>query len=61
MGASFWSDFQNDDELIVGTVSRSDIALFCGILMLIMAMVGTCTGRLPGRFGDVSSRTKDPK
>jgi hypothetical protein len=47
--------------MTAGTDIRSDIALFCGILMLIMAVVGTCTGRLPGRFGDVSYRTKDPK
>jgi ABC-type microcin C transport system permease subunit YejE len=32
-----------------------------GMLMLAMAVIGTCTGKLPGRFGDVSYRTKDPK
>jgi hypothetical protein len=29
--------------------------------MLVLAVVGTFTGKLPGRFGDASSRTKDPK
>jgi hypothetical protein len=41
--------------------TRSDIALFFGILMSVMAVGGTFAGRLPGRFGDVSSRTKNPK
>ena len=41
--------------------SRADIALFCGILMLAMAVAGTCIGKLPGRFGEVASRTKNPK
>jgi hypothetical protein len=40
---------------------RWDIALGFGILMLVIAVFGTCTGKLPGRFGDVSSRTKNPK
>ncbi len=29
--------------------------------MFVMAVAGTCTGKLPGRFGDASSRAKDPK
>jgi hypothetical protein len=29
--------------------------------MSVMAVVGTSTGKLPGRFGDVSSRAKEPK
>ena len=29
--------------------------------MLAIAVVGTCTGKLLGRFGYVGSRTKDPK
>jgi hypothetical protein len=41
--------------------TRSDIALFCGILMLVIAVGGTCAGKLPGRFGDVSSRANNPK
>jgi hypothetical protein len=41
--------------------SRADIALLGGILMLAMAVYGTHTGKLPGRFGDVSYRTKNPK
>lgn len=41
--------------------SRADIALFFGILMLAIAVAGTCAGKLPGRFGDATYRTKDPK
>jgi hypothetical protein len=40
---------------------RNDILLFFGILMLAIAVVGTCIGKLPGRFGYVGSRAKDPK
>ena len=40
---------------------RAYIALFFGILMFVMAVAGTCTGKLPGRFGDVSYRAKNPK
>jgi hypothetical protein len=29
--------------------------------MFVFAVGGTCTGKLPGRFGDVSSRAKNPK
>jgi hypothetical protein len=29
--------------------------------MFVMAVAGTCTGKLPGRFGDVSYRAKNPK
>jgi hypothetical protein len=29
--------------------------------MSVMAVGGTLTGKLPGRFGDVSTRAKDPK
>jgi len=43
------------------TFSRADIALFCGVLMLVMAVGGTFAGKLPGRFGEVASRAKDPK
>ena len=39
---------------------RAYIALFGGILMSVMAVAGTCTGKLPGRFGDVSYRAKNP-
>ena len=41
--------------------TRPDIALFFGILMSVMAVFGTLTGKLPGRFGDVSSRAKNLK
>jgi hypothetical protein len=41
--------------------TRPDIALFCGILMFVIAVGGTCAGKLPGRFGEVASRAKDPK
>jgi len=41
-------------------LTRVDIALFFGILMFVMAVAGTCTGKLPGRFGDVSFRAKNP-
>jgi hypothetical protein len=40
---------------------RPYIALFVGILMSIMAVAGTCTGKLPGRFGEVSYRGKNPR
>jgi hypothetical protein len=40
--------------------TRSGIALFCGILMLVFAVGGTLAGKLPGRFGESSSRTKAP-
>lgn len=36
------------------------IALFGGILMLVMALSGTFTGKLPGRWGGVGSRAKNP-
>jgi len=39
---------------------REHIALFGGIVMLAMAVAGTCTGKLPGRFGGVGSRAKNP-
>jgi hypothetical protein len=42
------------------SVPRQDIALFFGILMAIMALGGTIAGKLPGRFGDVSTRAKNP-
>jgi hypothetical protein len=29
--------------------------------MFVMAVAGTFAGKLPGRFGEVSYRTKDPK
>jgi len=29
--------------------------------MSVMAVGGTLAGKLPGRFGDVSTRAKDPK
>ncbi len=29
--------------------------------MFVMAVGGTFAGKLPGRFGEVASRTKDPK
>jgi hypothetical protein len=29
--------------------------------MLAMAVGGTCIGKLPGRFGEVSYRRRDPK
>ncbi len=29
--------------------------------MFVMAVAGTCFGKLPGRFGYVGSRAKDPK
>jgi hypothetical protein len=45
----------------ISSFSRSDIALFFGMLMLAMAVIGKCMGKLPGRFGDVSYRTKDLK
>jgi hypothetical protein len=41
--------------------TRPDIALFCGILMFVMAVGGTFAGKLPGRFGEVAYRAKDPK
>jgi hypothetical protein len=41
--------------------TRPDIALFFGVLMSVMAVGGTLVGKLPGRFGDVSSRAKNPK
>jgi len=41
--------------------NRADIALFGGILMLVFALGGTLAGKLPGRFGEAASRTKDPK
>ena len=37
------------------------IALFFGILMLVMALGGTFTGKFPRRRGGVCDRTKDPK
>jgi hypothetical protein len=39
---------------------RADVALFCGIIMSIFAAGGTFAGKLPGRFGEVASRTKNP-
>jgi hypothetical protein len=41
-------------------ISRSSIALFSGMLMLAMAVAGTCTGVLPARFGGASYRAKNP-
>jgi hypothetical protein len=41
-------------------LSRPDIALFCGILMFVMAVGGTCAGKLPGRFGEVAFRANNP-
>ena len=40
--------------------SRQDIALFFGILMAVMALGGTFAGKLPGRFGETSSRSTNP-
>ena len=40
---------------------RANVALFGGGLMLVIAVAGTFTRKLPGRFCDVSSRTKTPK
>jgi hypothetical protein len=40
--------------------SRQDIALFCGVLMFAMAAGGTIAGKLPGRFGESSSRSVHP-
>ena len=40
--------------------TRSAVALFVGILMLAMAVGGTLAGKLPGRYGETSSRTKNP-
>jgi hypothetical protein len=40
--------------------TRPQIALFCGILMSVMAVGGTLAGKLPGRFGEGSSRSKNP-
>lgn len=42
-------------------LTRPGIALFFGILMSVMAVGGTVAGRLPGRFGDISSRAEKPK
>ena len=28
--------------------------------MLVIALVGTCTGKLPGRLGEVAYRAKEP-
>jgi hypothetical protein len=36
------------------------IALFGGILMFIMAVGGTFTGKLPGRWGGVGTRRNSP-
>jgi hypothetical protein len=40
--------------------SRQQIVLFCGILMFAMAVGGSFAGKLPGRFGEVASRSKNP-
>ena len=40
--------------------SRQQIALFCGVLMFAMAVGGSFAGKLPGRFGEASSRSKNP-
>jgi hypothetical protein len=40
--------------------SRQDVALFCGMLMALMAVGGTCVGKLPGRFGETASRSINP-
>jgi hypothetical protein len=40
---------------------RVYIALFFGILMFVMALGGTLTGKLPRRRGGVCDRTKYPK
>ncbi len=40
--------------------SRQDIALFTAILMFAMAVGGTFTGKLPGRFGESASRSVNP-
>jgi hypothetical protein len=36
-------------------------SLFLAIIMFVMAVYATCTGKLRGRFGDVADRAKDPK
>jgi len=36
------------------------IALFCGTLMLVMALGGMFTGKLPGGWGQGASRDKNP-
>ena len=38
-----------------------DVSLLTGIVMFVMAVGGTCIGKLPGRFGEMASRTKDAK
>ncbi len=40
---------------------RSSIALFGGSVMLVMALVGTVTGKLRGRYGYVAHQATDPK
>jgi hypothetical protein len=39
---------------------RAYIALFCGTLMFVMALGGTFTGKLPGRWGEAAYRAKNP-
>ncbi len=39
---------------------RAYVALFCGVLLLVMALTGTFMGKLPGRFGEGASRSKSP-
>jgi hypothetical protein len=41
-------------------ITRSTVALFFGMLMLAIAVAGTWTGKLPGRFGGASYRAKTP-
>ena len=41
--------------------TRPEIVLFGGMLMSVMAVFGTCTGKLPGRYGEVTYRAKNPK
>ena len=41
-------------------LSRPDILFYGGVLMLAIAVAGTCAGKLPGRFGGFASRTKNP-
>jgi hypothetical protein len=36
-------------------------SLFLAIVMFVIAVYGTCTGKLRGRFSDVADRAKDPK
>ena len=40
--------------------SRQDVALFCGVLTLAMAVRGTVVEKLQGRFGEVASRSIKP-